>query len=279
MTKPTRPGPSGRVRVVEVDGDQTRRREDRLATEEPLEVRLAWPGRPADRLAVTMRTPGNDFELAAGFVLGEALARPPDLQTVAYCTDQTLRPDQDFNVVTVELSTPPLRPLPERQGAVSSACGVCGKDSLDAVTEFGGTEVSSDVRVTHEVVASLPDLLREKQAVFERTGGLHAAGLFTATGQPLLVREDVGRHNAVDKMVGAAALRGEQTHDRLMCTSGRAGFEIVQKAVLAQIPVVVAVGAPSSLAVDCARTFNVSLAGFTRGDRFVVYAGGDRLGV
>ncbi|HET7327187.1 MAG TPA: formate dehydrogenase accessory sulfurtransferase FdhD [Nocardioidaceae bacterium] len=278
-TRPARPGPTQRVRVVDVRADQRSAREDRLAAEEPLEIRLAWPAAPPRRLAVTMRTPGRDFDLAAGFVLGEGLAHADQIHTVAYCTDTALPPDQDFNVVTVELGAPPTRPLPERQSAVSSACGVCGKDSLAAVTEFGGSTVVSDLQVPSESVRALPDLLRAQQRLFERTGGLHAAGLFEPDTRAVLVREDVGRHNAVDKLVGACALQRLPTRDRMLCTSGRAGFEIVQKAVLAQIPVVVAVGAPSSLAVACAQEFDVTLTGFTRADRCVVYAGGSRIGV
>lgn len=242
-------------------------------------MRLAWPDAPPQVFAVTMRTPGHDFELAAGFVLGEGLALPEDVLTVAYCTDASLRPEQDFNVVTVRLSRPPRRDLPSRVGAVSAACGVCGKDSIDAVLAFGGQTVDSDTVVPAGVVAALPERLREGQRIFDRTGGLHAAGLFTAQGAPLLVREDVGRHNAVDKVVGASALDRSPTAGLALCVSGRAGFEIVQKAVLATIPVVVAVGAPSSLAVECAERFGVTLVGFTRPERFIVYSMDDRIGV
>lgn len=262
-----------------MSGTQRCPREDRLATEEPLEIRLSWPGAPPQRLAVTMRTPGQDFELGAGFVLGEGLADIDAVRGVSYCTDRALRPDQTYNVVTVALDRPPLRGLPRRQGAVSSACGVCGKDSLDSVTEFGGMPVPEGPELPVETLRALPDLLRAHQQLFERTGGLHAAGLFTVAAEPLLVREDVGRHNAVDKLVGACALQRVDARGGLLCTSGRAGFEIVQKAVLAGIPVVVAVGAPSSLAVACAQRFGVTLAGFTRADRCVIYAGEARVGV
>lgn len=226
-----------------------------------------------------MRTPGHDFELAAGFVLSEGLATAGGIRGVAYCTDEALRADQDFNVVTVDLEQSPGREPADRHGAVSSACGVCGKDSLDAVTDFGGSPLTTDTVVSVDTVRALPDLLRRRQRVFDRTGGLHAAGLFSPEADALLVREDVGRHNAVDKLVGACALREVDTRDRLLCTSGRAGFEIVQKAVLAQIPFVVAVGAPSSLAVACARQFGLTLIGFSRADRCVIYTGQERIGV
>jgi FdhD protein len=290
-----RPGPSTRVRVVEVRAatpaqgtaqgsaqelaPRRQHREDRLATEEPLEVRLAWPDAAPQVLAVTMRTPGDDFDLAVGFVLGEGLALPEDVVTVAYCTDESLRPEQDFNVVTVRLSRAPRRDLPSRAGAVSAACGVCGKDSIDAVLSFGGRPVLGDMVLTAGVVATMPERLRDGQRIFDRTGGLHAAGLFSSLGAPLLVREDIGRHNAVDKVVGALALERSPTAGLALCVSGRAGFEIVQKAVLAGLPVVVAVGAPSSLAVECAERFGVTLVGFTRPERFVVYSRGERVGV
>lgn len=249
-----------------------------MATEEPLEIRLSWPGARPQRLAVTMRTPGHDFELAAGFALAEGLAAHPDrIRGVAYCTDEELTPEQAYNTVTVTLDSPPARPVGGRFGSVAAACGVCGKESLDAVTDFGGHPVASQLRVDRRVVAALPETLRTHQDVFERTGGLHAAGLFDLTGEARVVREDIGRHNAVDKVVGAASLEGFSPADSLLCTSGRAGFEILQKAVVADIPVVVAVGAPSSLAVACAREYGVTLAGFVRAERFVLYAVPERV--
>lgn len=287
MTRSRRPGPSTRVRVHEVrttSEPPVRHHEDRLATEEPLEIRLAWPGRPAARVAVTMRTPGHDFELAAGFLYGEGvLASADDLRTVAYCTDETLTPEQEFNVVTVDLSRPPRRAPADRYAGLagaSSACGVCGTESIDdviALCDVHPTSVWDDLRVPAAVLVALPDRLREAQRVFDSTGGLHAAGLFDAAGTPLVVREDIGRHNAVDKVVGARVLAGETPAVPLLCVSGRIGFEIVQKATVAGIGVLAAVGAPSSLAVDLARRAGLCTAGFVRDGRFVVYAAPERL--
>jgi len=289
MSLTRRPGPSTRVRVHEVvTGAQppVRRHEDRLATEEPLEIRLAWPGRPADRVAVTMRTPGHDFELATGFLFAEGvLTSADDLRTVAYCTDVTLKPEQEFNVVTVELGRLPRRAPAERYAglsAASSACGVCGTESIDdvlAMCEVQGSQRWSDLRVSGEVLLGLPDRLRTEQRVFDSTGGLHAAGLFDETGTPSVVREDIGRHNAVDKVVGARILAGASPAAALLCVSGRIGFEIVQKAVMADVGVLAAVGAPSSLAVHLAKGAGLCTAGFVRNGRYVVYSAPERVGV
>jgi FdhD protein len=282
------------VRVREVVGpdgggaDQpvVRRHEDRLATEEPLEIRLAWPGTPARRVAVTMRTPGHDFELATGFLHGEGvLTGADDLHKVAYCTDVTLTPQQEYNVVTVELSRPPRRAPADRYAGLtsaSSACGVCGTESIDdvlALCEVRRSDRWHDLAVPAHVLLKLPDRLREEQRVFDSTGGLHAAGLFDASGTPLVVREDIGRHNAVDKVVGARVLAGSSPAVPLLGVSGRIGFEIVQKAVVADIGVVAAVGAPSSLAVDLATRAGLTTAGFVRGHRFVLYSTPDRIAV
>jgi FdhD protein len=289
MSLTRRPGPSTRVRVHEVvTGAEppVRRHEDRLATEEPLEIRLAWPGRPADRVAVTMRTPGHDFELATGFLFAEGvLASADDLRTVAYCTDVTLKPEQEFNVVTVELGRLPRRAPAERYAglsAASSACGVCGTESIDdvlAMCAVQGSQRWSDLRVSGEVLLGLPDRLRTEQRVFDSTGGLHAAGLFDETGTPSVVREDIGRHNAVDKVVGARILAGASPAAPLLCVSGRIGFEIVQKAVMADVGVLAAVGAPSSLAVHLAKRAGLCTAGFVRNGRYVVYSAPERVGV
>jgi FdhD protein len=276
-----RPGPTVRVGVHEWSDGTQRGREDRLVTEEPLEVRLAWPGHPAHRLAVTMRTPGSDFELAAGLLVGEGVAGlRGHVTTVAYCTDTTLSPEQAYNVVTVTLAHEPRHDPAVRHLAQTSACGVCGKESLDAVLDFGGRPVGGSAAVPAEVLSGLPDRLRGRQRLFDRTGGVHAAGLFDRDGEPLVVREDIGRHNAVDKVVGALCLgsvAGVDPAGTVLCTSARAGFEIVQKAVMAGIPVVAAVGAASSLAVDCAREYDVTLLGFVRDHRFVVYSRADRV--
>lgn len=289
MTLSRRPGPSRRVRVREVTGNSAREREDRLATEEPLEIRLAWPGRPAERLTVTMRTPGHDFELAAGFLFGEGLVRSAgDLHTVAYCNDHTLTREQEFNVVTVELARPPLRdPAGRYDGptAGSSACGVCGKQSVEEVLAAAtaalspGIEVRTDRVVPAEVISTLPDRLREAQRVFSATGGLHAAALFDVDGTAVVVREDVGRHNAVDKVVGSRVLADLGTDLAVLCVSGRIGFELAQKAVAAGVDVIAAVGAPSTLAVQLAERAGLCTVGFMRENRFVVYTEPDRIGV
>ena len=301
MSLRRRPGSSTRVTVHEVltrtggagspGGDASpaatvRRREDRLATEEPLEIRLAWPGRSAERVAVTMRTPGHDFELAVGFLFAEGvLASAEDLRTVAYCTDVALRPEEEFNVVTVELGRAPRRPPAVRYAglsAASSACGVCGTESIEdamATRDLVGSRRWSSLRVSPEVLLGLPDRLRQEQSVFERTGGLHAAGLFEEDGTPTVVREDIGRHNTVDKVVGARLLAGRAPASPLICVSGRIAFEIVQKAVVADIGVLAAVGAPSSLAVHLAERGGLCAVGFVREDRCVVYSAPERVGV
>jgi FdhD protein len=275
-----RPGSKTRARVRVISDGQERRRGDYLATEEPLEVRLVAGG-ATERLAVTMRTPGNDFELAAGFLHGEGiLADREALRGISYCTDPELDAAQQYNVVNVRLdggAMPDLRGL-ERHFYTSSACGVCGKASLDAIELRGCPLPSPGPRVDAEVVYGLPDKLREAQGLFESTGGLHAAGLFTPDGELECLREDVGRHNAVDKVVGWALLEGRlPLDDRVLLVSGRASFEIMQKALAAGVPMVCAVSAPSSLAVDVAERFGMTLAGFLRGRRFNLYSGHDRV--
>ena len=272
-----------RVRVTERVEGATRRREDRLATEEPLEIRLAWPGRAAERVGVTMRTPGHDFELAVGLLFAEGLVSPAGLDTVAYCADTRLTREQEFNVVTVTLAGPPARhptAVHDTVTAAASACGVCGADSISEVMSL--TDVRGEMSreaVDPAVLHELPGRLREAQRVFDATGGLHAAGLFSAGGDLQLLREDIGRHNAVDKVVGARLLAGLSPASPVLCVSGRIGFEIVQKAVAAGVGVLAAIGAPSSLAVQLAEEAGLALVGFLSARRFVVYAGGDRLGV
>ena len=255
-------------------------------TEEPLEVRCAWPGVPPRRVGVTMRTPGHDFELAVGFLLAEGvLTGADDLRTVAYCTDHALPPEQEFNVVTVTLSRPPGR-LPGTRydgvAAATSACGVCGAQSIDDVlglVHVASTHRWEDLQVPADVVRRLPARLREAQTLFEATGGLHAAGLFDVTGTLLVAREDVGRHNAVDKVVGAEVMAGRSPAAPLLAVSGRVGFEVVQKAAAAGVGVIVAVGAPSSLAVELAGSAGVCTVGFTSAERFVTYSVPERVGV
>jgi FdhD protein len=264
------------VRVCAVDGDTVRERPDKVVTEEPMEIRLHGPGQEPEALAVTMRTPGNDFELAVGFCRTEGLLRSPDaLDTVAYCLAG--EGEQEYNIVTVKVRHPVDRSGHERAFIANSSCGLCGKTTLDEV-EQQCDPVGSGPTVAGSVVTALPDRLRAAQTVFDSTGGLHAAARFTADGDLVALREDVGRHNALDKLVGHAFLERQLplAGDVLM-VSGRVSFEIVQKAAMAGIPVVCAVSAPSSLAIDAARRFGQTLVGFVRGDSANVYTHPERL--
>lgn len=272
--KARRPGATVRTRVLEDHGDSLTQHEDRLATEEPLEIRLSWPGAEPQRLAVTMRTPGHDFELAAGWLIHERILGSDQVSAVSYCTDASLDPIEEFNVVTVAASGTPAY-LPAAR-AVNSACGVCGTSSIaDAVRSVPAGTRSTTFALA--LVRGLPDLLRQHQPGFDRTGGLHAAGLFDADGEVVVVREDVGRHNAVDKVVGARILAGAPVPPVLVL-SGRVGFELVQKAAVSGIEAIIAVGAPTSLAVSLAAEAGIGLVGFTRKQRCVVYAAPERFG-
>jgi FdhD protein len=247
------PAPRGRIthtRVTVVEDGMRTSRKDRLATEEPLEIRTGGPGQKAVSVAVTMRTPGNDFELAGGFLFSEGLVAPDDIATIRYCEDIE-DTEQQFNVVTVRLRRPFDEALVRRNFYATSSCGVCGKASLDAVlVEF--EPVSDGPVVAHDTLLGLPRTLRE----------------------------DVGRHNAMDKLIGSALLAGQlPLTDRIVLVSGRASFELVQKAGAAGIPIVCAVSAPSSLAVDLARRAGITLVGFLRGSRFVVYTHPERVAV
>jgi FdhD protein len=251
MTAP--PYATGRVDVVRIPGRRAER--DVVAAEEPLEIRIG-----GEAVAVTMRTPGHDEELALGFCVSEGLrpagARPPD----------------DLAANTIEVEAPAFdRERLRRSFYTTSSCGVCGKGALEAVA-VEAPRSASDVRVPAAVVASLPERLRAGQAAFAATGGLHATGLFSADGELLILREDVGRHNAFDKVVGAAFLAGMLPLARsLVCVSGRLSFELVQKAAVAGAPILVAVGAPSTLAVELAADRGLTLCGFVRGGRMNVY--------
>lgn len=255
------------------------RRPDTLAVEEPLEIRVS--GRP---LAVTMRTPGHDVELATGFMLSEGIVRAgDDVVSAIHCGGPGTGGEANtYNVLDVTLAphVPPPSATTERNFYTTSSCGVCGKASIDAVRTVSHFGVDDDgLRVTPELLASLPDRLREHQDVFEKTGGLHAAGLFdAASGELLVLREDVGRHNAVDKVIGWAAQQGRlPLRGTVLQVSGRASFELVQKAVMAGIPVLSAVSAPSSLAVELAAEAGVTLLGFVRGINLNVYSRPERV--
>jgi len=267
-----------RVRVVE-DG-RVRVRPDTLATEEPMEIRLL-AGQTMQTVAVTMRTPGADFELAAGFLYGEGIIdSPDDVQKISYCIDSDLDAEQRYNIVNVELRGGhefDLRPL-ERHFYTTSACGVCGKASLEQLELRGCPVMTAGPEVSAEVITTLPEKLREAQGLFDATGGLHAAALFDDKGELIALREDVGRHNATDKLVGWALLEGRlPLTDHIVMVSGRSSFEILQKSLAAGAPVVCAISAPSSLAVDVAKQFGMTLVGFLRGGRFNVYSGSKRI--
>jgi FdhD protein len=273
-----RPGPTTRVRVTEGTADGRRDRADVLATEEPMEIRLAAPGVAAAPVVVTMRTPGHDFELAAGYLAAEGLVGPGDISRVSYCASPGLRPEERNNVVTVELDVPPRAEPPRRTALATAACGVCGRSSLAELELRGCTAVAPGPVIAQSTLCALPGRLRAAQTVFARTGGLHAAGLATPDGKFVCVREDVGRHNAVDKVIGWAVLGGHFPLDgHLLVVSGRAGYEIVQKALGARIPLITAIGAPSSLAVDLAQQFGITLVGFVRENRFVAYTEVERI--
>ena len=258
------------------DGQQ-RRRPDALAAEEPLEIRV--DGSP---LSVTMRTPGHDVELAHGFLLTEGvIGSPQDLLAARYCDSVDDQGRNTYNVLDVALAPgvePPDTSL-ERNFYTTSSCGVCGKASLDAVKLKSRFSPAADpVRVDYRTIVTLPDALREAQKVFSSTGGLHAAGLFTADGELLVAREDGGRHNAVDKVLGRALLDGRiPATGTVLMVSGRASFELVQKAVMAGVPMMTAVSAPSSLAVELALETGMTLVGFLRGETCNVYAGDERI--
>jgi FdhD protein len=241
--------------LVEHDG-----RADAVAVEEPLEVRMG--GEP---VAVTMRTPGHDEELALGFLLGEGLIEGP----------RDAGPPGDLAANTVEVAGPPLRALDARRFFTTSSCGVCGKGALEEVAVHA-PRLPDGLRISRELLAELPDRLRQPE--FARTGGLHATGLFTPGGELVCSREDVGRHNAMDKVIGRALLDGlVPLHDHVLCVSGRLSYELVQKAAVAGAPVLVGVGAPTSLAVSLAADRDLTLAGFARGSRVNVYTGADRV--
>lgn len=262
------------TQVTEWDDGKMRRKDDYLAAEEPLEIRVG-----EHPLSVTMRTPGHDLELAAGFLFTEGLVqRAEQILRLASVTPEGA-PDRG-NVVEAELSpeaTPDFEKM-RRHFFAASSCGICGKASIDSVRSRLLRPPNADFRLSAELLVRLPDALRSSQDVFERTGGLHAAALFDAGGKLLALREDIGRHNAVDKVIGWALRAGRlPLGDCVLLVSGRGGFEIVQKAIVGGVPVVASVSAPSSLAVQLARELRLTLVGFLRGRRFVIYAGDERV--
>ncbi|MDB1090317.1 formate dehydrogenase accessory sulfurtransferase FdhD [Streptomyces sp. ACA25] len=267
-----------RRRVVRIRDGVVSERADTLVGEEPMEIRVNGTS-----LAITMRTPGDDFALASGFLVSEGvLGRSDEVSRIAYCAgaDGTPGAANSYNIVDVRLAegVPDPEAALRRHVYTTSSCGLCGKASLDAVRTTARWPAAPGPRLSTEVLGALPDRLRAAQRIFDRTGGLHAAGLFAADGRLLDVREDVGRHNAVDKVVGRALRDGLlPLNDTVLVVSGRASFELVQKAVMAGISVLAAVSAPSSLAVGLAEEAGLTLVGFLRGTSMNVYAGAQRL--
>ena len=265
-----------RARVLAVNDGVRAERTDSLATEEPLEIRVQGPGQEQAQVAVTMRTPGGDFELAVGFLFTEGLIAPGEVQRVAYC-DTLPGEEQRYNVVSVTLGRPFDAEALRRNFYANSSCGVCGKAALEDV-EVRCEPVAPGPEVGLDVLVSLPDRLREAQSVFERTGGCTPRVCSRPRGEALTVREDVGRHNAVDKVIGDRYLAGQvPASGTVLQVSGRASFEIVQKAAVAGIPIVSAVSAPSSLAVEAAERFSMTLVGFVREGRANVYTHPERI--
>jgi FdhD protein len=271
--------PKTKGKIWLVENGKIRPRTDYLATEEPLEIRLVAGGR-RQNVAVTMRSPGNDFELSAGFLYSEGVINHrEDIRRITHCADKT---ENRHNIVNVELSSDELPNLTalERHFYTTSACGVCGKTSLEALRSRGFPAIQTQIKVTPELIYSLPEKLRSAQGLFTVTGGLHAAALFNYDGELLAVREDVGRHNALDKLIGWALLSQQlPLNNHIIMVSGRSSFEIMQKCLAASVPIVCAVSAPSSLAVFLAQEFGITLIGFLRGERFNVYAGVERIGL
>jgi FdhD protein len=268
--------------VTQIRGHSVERKYDELATEEPMEIRvLTFTGGRwvKHQIAVTMRTPGNDFELASGFLLSEGVVRSRnDIASISYCTDPG--ESQAYNIVNVYLSEDIQFDFDRlsRNVYTSSSCGICGKGSIDLVRTNCSRLPVGSFEISRKMLVSMPQMLTKSQSIFARTGGLHACALFDLKGNLLGIKEDVGRHNALDKLVGSLLLSNRlPASNSVLLVSGRASFELVQKAAIAGIPFLAAVGAPSNLAVELAREYDMTLLGFLRGDRFNIYCGDKRL--
>lgn len=284
MTKPS----VSHIHIVKVTSSQTEKTVDLLAVEEPLEIRIGFgpaAHRQQKNISVTMRTPGNDFELALGFLFTEGIIQSAtDVYKIQYCTEANTLENNE-NIVRVELNPTVEVDLSklQRNFYTTSSCGVCGKESIEAVKTNCQIQNSNfEIRISKDVIVSLPDKLRAQQNVFEHTGGLHACALFDVNGNLKLLREDVGRHNALDKLIGASChaefMEALPRGQSILLLSGRASFELLQKAAMANIQLVCAVGAPSSLAVQLAEEFGITLVGFLRGERFNIYSNPQRIG-
>ena len=269
--------PVAHIKIKKINAGEQTEVDDELAVEEPLEIQLAWQqatGPVQKNISVTMRTPGHDAELAAGFLFTEGIVQHID-------QIQHIHPQQNSVLVTLAAGVIPTLQQAERNFYTTSSCGVCGKTGIDAIKTVPVYAQQPDtISLPVSTFYGLQQTIQKKQVVFESTGGLHAAALFEANGQYMLLREDVGRHNAVDKVIGAALQQRQlPLHQHILLLSGRAGFELIQKAVMAGIRIIAAVGAPSSLAVELATEHNVTLIGFLRKDRFNVYSGAERVKV
>ena len=271
------------IRIIRIEEGRGSEASDNIAAEEPFEIRIVFG--PSDQrksrsLAVTMRTPGHDLELAAGFLVSEGIVSQRDHIIGSRFAGPVPEGEEQSNTIEVELNPDVSFEYQkvQRNFYTTSSCGVCGKASLDAIRADNVRPIESEFEIQANLIYGLPDLLRQQQVVFQNTGGLHAAGLVNLQGELIDSREDVGRHNAVDKLIGSQLIAGQfPLRNRILILSGRASFELMQKAILARIPLVVAVGAPSSLAVELASEFNLTLIGFASCERFNIYAGKDRI--
>lgn len=267
------------ISIWNINKSGNEQKDDLLAIEEPLEIRLGFDGQQKS-ISITMRTPGNDFELAAGFLFTEGIIQDrSQIKSIEH--PKSWNPEAEGNIVLIHLADGTeidFQKL-ERHFYTSSSCGVCGKSSIDAVKATGlKTITEDDVIFPATLFHQLPDILRTKQDIFEYTGGLHAAALFNIEGELLFLKEDVGRHNAVDKLIGTAMLNDQiPLNNKIILVSGRASFELIQKAAMAQIPVLAAVGAPSSLAVSLAKELGMTVIGFLRDNRFNIYCNDQRV--
>jgi FdhD protein len=268
------------VHITKVNNFSIQTVDDIIVVEEPLEIRLGYGPmdmREEKNVSITMRTPGNDFELATGFLFTEGIIKSgDDILSIKYCTDHQKK-EQQFNIVRVELKTDVEFEASafNRNFYMTSACGICGKASIDAIAiHCSKREMNDDFKIDKQLVFSLSDKLKQKQAIFNNTGGIHAAALFSLDGELLHMMEDVGRHNALDKLIGGLITSNKikQTNNAVLFLSGRASFELLQKATMAGIKIVCAVGAPSSLAVQTAEEFGITLIGFLRDGRFNIYS-------
>jgi FdhD protein len=265
------------TRIIAVRGDALEVRADRVVGEEPLEIRAAGPGQEPVAVAVTMRTPGYEDELAVGFLQTEGLIAGPEVLRVETGDPGTMNQPDDTAIVRLSKAFDASK-VAERHFIATASCGICGKASLDEVALRAKPIPGGSPVVSRSTLLALPDALRAGQRAFDETGGLHASGLFSTTGELRVLREDVGRHNALDKAIGAEALAGRlPLNDTILMVSGRVSFEIVQKAAVAGIPILCAVSAPSDLAISAADRLGVTLVGFLRGDGFNVYTHDDRI--